>query len=50
MKKDKNLMVRLPQETHKALKEKAAAQGTTMSQVVRYCLELFLQGKISLPK
>jgi predicted DNA binding CopG/RHH family protein len=49
-KKDKNLMVRISEETHTALKEKAAAEGTTMSEVVRYCIDLFLKGKIRPPK
>jgi len=49
-KKDKNLMVRISKETHTALREKAAAEGTTMSEVVRYCIDLFLKGKIQPPK
>jgi len=49
-KKDKNLMVRISKETHRALEEKAAAEGTTMSEVVRYCIDLFLKGKIRPPK
>jgi predicted DNA binding CopG/RHH family protein len=49
-KKDKNLMVRISKETHTALKEKAAAEGTTMSEVVRYCIDLFLKGRIRPPK
>ncbi|MGB5934120.1 MAG: hypothetical protein WBH57_13790 [Anaerolineae bacterium] len=49
-KKDKNLMVRISKKTHTALKEKAAAEGTTMSEVVRYCIDLFLKGKIRPPQ
>jgi predicted DNA binding CopG/RHH family protein len=49
-KKDKNLMVRMSKGTHSALKEKAAAEGTTMSEVVRYCIDLFLKGKIRPPQ
>lgn len=49
-KKDRNLMVRISKQTHRALKEKAAAEGTTMSEVVRHCIELFLKGQIRPPK
>lgn len=49
-KKDKNLMVRISKETHAALREKATREGTTMSEVVRYCIDLFLKGKIRPPK
>ena len=49
-KKDKNLMVRISKKTHTALKEKAAVVGTTMSEVVRHCIDLFLKEEIRPPK
>ena len=50
MKKEKNLMVRVSKATHEALKKKAAADGTTMSEVVRYFIDLYLRGEITPPK
>ncbi|MBI3287878.1 MAG: toxin-antitoxin system HicB family antitoxin [Chloroflexi bacterium] len=50
MKKDKNIMVRVSKEMHAALKQKAAAEKTTISEVCRYAIELFLKDKLSLPK
>jgi len=50
MKKDKNLMVRVSGATHEALKKKATSDGTTMSEVVRHFIDLYLQGKITPPK
>ncbi|MBI2846128.1 MAG: ribbon-helix-helix protein, CopG family [Chloroflexi bacterium] len=48
--KEKNIMVRVSRETHSTLKKKAAAEGTTMSQIVRYAIELYLKGQLYIPK
>lgn len=50
VRKDKNIMVRVSKDTHAALKKKAAFQGTTMSEIVRYAVELYLKDQLILPK
>lgn len=50
VRKDKNIMVRVSKDTHSALKKKAASEGTTMSEIVRFAVELYLNGRLNLPK
>ncbi|HJX37670.1 MAG TPA: plasmid partition protein ParG [Anaerolineae bacterium] len=48
MRKDKNIMIRVSKETHTAFKKKAAAEGTTMSKVIREVVGKYLNGELEL--
>ena len=48
MRKDKNIMIRVPRETHTAFKRKAAEEGTTMSRVVRELVGKYLKEELEL--
>ena len=41
-------MIRVSKETHTAFKKKAAAEGTTMSKVIREVVGKYLNGELEL--
>lgn len=48
MPRERKLMVRLTEEKHRAVRVRAAELGQPISEIVRYLLDLWLEGKVEI--